>query len=113
MPSVYDDEKQKTGASDDELRKITGVSPDEEKDLDRRAYSGAAEDIAEAEALASTPTDTDADKSEKNDADPAEESGGWKTSVGRAKSNVGTAKKLGIAGGIAGALAIAVIALFS
>ncbi|MDZ7785860.1 MAG: hypothetical protein U5L95_01935 [Candidatus Saccharibacteria bacterium] len=46
MP-VYDDQRQKKGTSNDELRGITGISPDEEEAMDREAHSGAAEDIGQ------------------------------------------------------------------
>lgn len=52
--AVYDDEQQKTGVSDDELRRITGVSPDEEGAMEREAYNGAADDIAAPKSLSST-----------------------------------------------------------
>ncbi len=42
---VYDDQKSKT--SDDELRQLTGISPDEEQAMDREAHNGAAEDIGD------------------------------------------------------------------
>lgn len=49
MP-VYDDEKVANGAdsaSDDELRRLTGIGKDEEDAMDREAHNGAADDIAE------------------------------------------------------------------
>lgn len=74
--AVYDDEQQKTDVSDDELRKITGVSPDEEDTMEREAYNGAADEISEkgglsgsalneAEDSGDKPADTAADKAEK------------------------------------------------
>lgn len=49
--AVYDDEQQKTGVSDDELRRISGVSPDEEGAMEREAYNGAADDMASSKSL--------------------------------------------------------------
>jgi hypothetical protein len=71
------------------------------------------EDLADAESSGSQPEATKADEAEKTDIEPQEGKGSWRTNVGRAKSNVSMAKKLGIAGGVAGVLAVALIALFS
>lgn len=47
--AVYDDQKSRENEDigDEELRRLTGISPDEEGAMDREAHNGAAEDIAE------------------------------------------------------------------
>lgn len=61
--AVYDDEKEKAGTgnlpSDDDLRHITGINPEQEAAHDREAYRGAAEDIAEREGLFNPHGDTE------------------------------------------------------
>lgn len=54
MPAVYDDQDVKTRSDKkeaDALNQLTGIDPSEEKAMEDRAYSGAAEDIAEKNGL--------------------------------------------------------------
>lgn len=113
--AVYDDEQQKTGVSDDELRKITGVSPDEEDAMDREAYSGAARDIesrgsvsseklAAEEAEGATALSGAAEKSEASNlkGDAKDSGDGWfKGDKDKPKRRFRLTKKQGVGGGVA------------
>ncbi len=72
--SVYDKEKNKDDQDDAHMRELTGISPEEESDMDQSAQEGAAEDsgskssapeaLAKKEKGAESPTASKADESE-------------------------------------------------
>lgn len=112
--AVYDDEQQKTGISDDELRKISGISPDEEGAMDREAHSGAASDtakraglsgseLAEAESSGATASGSAADAKEAKAAGAADDTvgGGYKDEGGKKRFRGRITKKQAIGGGVA------------
>lgn len=111
--AVYDDEQQKTGVSDDELRKITGVSPDEEDTMEREAYNGAARDtesrgavstekLASEEEGGATATAGAAESSEASDLEDKESEEGWfKDDKGaKPKRRFRLTRNQGIGGGV-------------
>lgn len=113
--AVYDDEQQKTGISDDELRNITGISPDEEDTMDREAYSGAAHDmesrgavstekLAAEEAEGATASSDAAEKSEASELKGGgedSEDGWFKGDKDKPKRRFRLTKKQGVGGGVA------------
>lgn len=128
--AVYDDEKQgqsgtHTTPTDEELRQLTGITPDEEGAMDREAHSGAAADTAERKGLFNKGGDGDGDedaeygpsaldsmkdrlgKGYRND---DQERKNW---ISRGlRSNSKLKKRLAIAGAAAGGSAIAGIIAF-
>ncbi|MCA9348110.1 hypothetical protein KC867_01730, partial [Candidatus Saccharibacteria bacterium] len=75
--ATYDDQNIKTRPErleEDDLRNITGISPDEESKMEDSAYSGAAEDIAEKNNLG-----IDNDSSQSNKQEPIKNNSDIKT----------------------------------
>jgi len=75
-PQLFKDDEQEQlglGPTDDELRHLTGISPDEEATMDREAHNGAAEDIGQKGGLFNPDGDsTPASKAEINNAEKAD-----------------------------------------
>lgn len=64
--AVYDDEKTRPDPSDDDLRRMTGIGPEEERGMESRASQGAASDIAQQEGLSRPLRDEQEDNVDKS-----------------------------------------------
>ncbi|MGH7195721.1 MAG: hypothetical protein ACREGA_02985 [Candidatus Saccharimonadales bacterium] len=99
--AVYDDQDQRQEGhhnpltpEDDELRRLTGINPDEEGAMDREAHNGAAEDLARQQGLSQPLTDEKEDAPKPKSLTPGQLAGA-ETAAGGSASDGSSANNFG------------------